>query len=262
MDKKQWHYMKDEQSTGPFSEKEIISKIESSEISKNTLVWPEDGEDWRPAKDVFDLQDLFPPPLPGKKLINLGGIKENLLNNEWHTTPVHPWRRYFARILDVMVFGTMTFSIIGMVFYVMAPSTADDLFSSLEEPGGQIFDMILTTFVATFFSAAFIGFIGTSIGKWIFGIKVTDQSGKPIGFKKAWDRELKVWFRGLGMGIPLVVLFTTISAYQKLRKNGATSWDEEMGLKVSYKNNSFLQILMSVIGFIVLISITAMLRVM
>ncbi len=204
MDNKQWHYMRDEQATGPFSEQEIISKIESGEISKNTLDWPEDGEDWNPAKDVFDLHDLFPPPLPGKRIINLGNIKENLLNNEWHTTPVHPWRRYFARLLDIVVFGTLAFGIIGIVFYAIAPSAADDLFSSLDGPGGRILDIILTTFVSTFFSAVFIGFIGTSIGKWVFGIKVTDHTGKTIGFKKAWERELKVWFRGLGIGIPLV----------------------------------------------------------
>lgn len=260
MDEKQWHYMHDEQSVGPFSQQQLIALIESGTLNKNTLVWSESEDEWRAAHKVFDLGELTPPPLPGKKLINFSALKDNLLTTEWRTEPVHPWRRYFARILDIMICGSLFFMAFGIVTYAMSAGFAEGFFGAMEGPAGQLLDIILTTFVATFLSAAFIGYTRTSIGKWFFGIKVSDAAGKPIGYKKAFERELKVWFKGLGMGIPIVVLFTSFAAYQRLTSTGSTSWDEEMGLDILYKNNNLVQIIMSTIGLILILTISAILK--
>lgn len=260
MDDEKWHYMQKEQSFGPFSEKQLLLMVEKGTLSKTTLIWSESRESWKPAQETFDLEVLFPPPLPGQGSFNLGSVKERFLKNEWSISPPHPWRRYFARMLDIMILGTVTISLIGAVLYALAPEAAENFFENSTEPENRVFDVMATVFLAAFLSAAFIGFLGTSIGKWIFGIKVTDLHNKPIGFKRAWSRELKVWFRGLGLGIPVVVFFTCLSGYQNLIRNGQTTWDEEMQLKVSYRNNGLLQICMSVFGVFLFITITAILN--
>ena len=61
---KKWHYIKDGQSYGPVFKKDIISMLESGELSRETLVWPKGSEKWILASDAFDLDGRVPPPVP------------------------------------------------------------------------------------------------------------------------------------------------------------------------------------------------------
>jgi hypothetical protein len=36
----------------------------------------------------------------------------------------------------------------------------------------------------------------------------------------------------MGIRIPFIKLFTMIAAYNRLKRNGITSWDEKCGIKV------------------------------
>ena len=76
----------------------------------------------------------------------------------------------------------------------------------------------------------------TTFGKWCLGISIIDTNGSPLGFEKAFKRSLLVLWRGLGLGIPFIGLFTHIHQYGVLTKKGATSWDEELGCKVRHSN--------------------------
>jgi hypothetical protein len=45
-----------------------LESLRNYNLEKNTLVWKEGLEDWKPAEDFEELQDLFlsiPPPIPG-----------------------------------------------------------------------------------------------------------------------------------------------------------------------------------------------------
>ena len=41
--------------------------------------------------------------------------------SSWSAKPVAPWRRYFARLLDILVNGLFVFTIIGLAWGIMAP---------------------------------------------------------------------------------------------------------------------------------------------
>ncbi len=258
---KKWHYMQGEKSVGPFSEPQIVSMIEGGTINANILVWPEGGETWKPAKDVFDLDGLFPPPFPGKKFPSIPRIDNGLLRlkSEWLTSPPHPWRRYFARLLDLMTFGALGFMVLGFMLYAVVLSFADNFFNQIiyEQPA---LDSILSVLISIPISAIVLGFTGTTIGKWFFGIRVTDNEGRPLGFKKAWEREGMVWFRGLGLGIPIVSLFTVYSGYKNLMMEGQTTWDRDLSIKTSYKPNTILQIVMGLVGFLIFCVILGILQ--
>ena len=51
---------------------------------------------------------------------------------------------------------------------------------------------------------------------------------------QALARSLRVWFFGVGVGLPLISLFTMARAHGRLRRGGVTSWDEKGNLVVSY----------------------------
>jgi hypothetical protein len=114
---------------------------------------------------------------------------------------------------------------------------AADLFSILDGPGGRIIDIVLSLVAAIPGNAAMIGLTGASIGKWIFGIRVM-RDGKPIGFANALAREFKVWWRGLGAGVPLVSLATLAHAFRQLTDNRITSWDNDQSNTVVHRAES------------------------
>ncbi|MEZ9526511.1 SPFH domain-containing protein [Enterovibrio norvegicus] len=56
------------QQTGPFGLDVIQAKVQSQEITRQTLVWKEGMASWAGAADVSELRNLFgavPPPIPG-----------------------------------------------------------------------------------------------------------------------------------------------------------------------------------------------------
>ncbi|PMN94294.1 SPFH domain-containing protein [Enterovibrio norvegicus] len=56
------------QQTGPFGLDVIQAKVQSQEITRQTLVWKEGMASWTGAADVSELRNLFgavPPPIPG-----------------------------------------------------------------------------------------------------------------------------------------------------------------------------------------------------
>lgn len=202
---------------------------------------------------------MLPPPLPNQPNAYSPALRKPPTFS-WDSSPPHPWRRYLARMLDVSVNGILIFLCLGMVLGVLSPQFAANFFSIFEKPEGRLLESMLTTFVATFLTAAFIGFTGSSIGKFFFGLRVMDKDNRPLGYKTAFKREMMVWVRGLGLGVPIIMLFTAYSAYKKLLKDGNTTWDQELGCQVVYRSNSIKQIALGCIGFIIFLGVAAWTR--
>ncbi len=60
----------DGKQTGPFNLSELESKVNSSQVKKNTLIWNQHLVQWTPANKVSELTSLFsmtPPPIPELK---------------------------------------------------------------------------------------------------------------------------------------------------------------------------------------------------
>jgi uncharacterized RDD family membrane protein YckC len=123
------------------------------------------------------------------------------------------------------VIGSLVWVCLGVLSLLFPPEPTDRLFAFFETPVGRLFDGMLTLVLMIPVSAALIGLSGSSPGKWIFGVRVADVSGRPIGLTKAIVREAKVWLRGLGAGIPLVALFALWSSKEDLESKGRTAWD-------------------------------------
>ena len=119
----------------------------------------------------------------------------------------------------------------------------------------RLADAIVTVAAAIPLNAALIGFTGSSLGKWLFGVRVVGQDGRPIGFGKALLRELFVWVQGMGLGIPVVNLITFWLSYSRLEKNGATPWDEQSRHVVLYRPQGPGQIIGVVVGVVLFLGL-------
>lgn len=136
-----------------------------------------------------------------------------------------PWQRLWSKTLDLnlyMIPLTLIATLLGF-------------FDGSEHP--LYSGMILLPF-AIAIDAIIISTIGNSIGRAIIGIRVEKNDGEKLTVAEALRRGLRVYFFGMGMGLPLVSFFTYLHNLKRLNKNRPTSWDEAIDTSVSRKGNT------------------------
>jgi hypothetical protein len=134
----------------------------------------------------------------------------------------HPWRRWFARIVDM----TIAAFVLGIVVGIFAPNST--IFNS--SLGTSILVllvwMVAEPFVLTYFE--------NTPGKALLNIRLKTVEGRSLRLDQAFQRSARVWFFGLGAGLPIVSLVTLVAAYNKLTKQGITSWDRVGNFSVTH----------------------------
>jgi uncharacterized RDD family membrane protein YckC len=157
---------------------------------------------------------------------------------EWTDVSPHPWRRYIARTLDNLVLGSLTWMLIYAAILLLTPAaTADRVFAALDRPEARLVNIVVTQILVIPGNALMIGLTGVSLGKWIFGVRVS-KDGAPIGVVRALRRELGVYSLGQGLGIPVLSLILPLLAFNRLQSGKAAVWDRAQDLTVSYRPQS------------------------
>jgi len=238
-----WIYAGADGHSEPVSEADLAELLTQGVITGETAVRPSDLASWAP---LFTWLPQMAPPLPPE----LPPVK-----GAWIDRKPHPWRRYFARLLDGAVVGGLTWFVLALTFFAVAPLQAEVFFSAFDGPGGKIADLMLTLLVAIPGNALIIGLTGVSLGKWLFGIKVVTPKGRPIGIVAAFGREVTVWFKGFGMGVPLVSLFTLIRSHLKLVEDGHSAWDNPKERILLHRPMNALQVTLIVLAIPLLMAI-------
>ncbi|MFW6106644.1 MAG: RDD family protein [bacterium] len=145
----------------------------------------------------------------------------------------HPWRRYFARMLDYATVGLIPLFILHLLVAKFAPQGVDRLsllMSNLVAAG------IIHSAIWIPVEAALIALTGRTPGKSLYGIKIVDEQGNKLSFRASLKRSALVWVQGLGLGIPIVALFTQLAAHKRLGQTGSTLWDNAVEAKVTHEN--------------------------
>jgi uncharacterized RDD family membrane protein YckC len=217
-----WYYLVGPDKVGPRSLDEILALAQAGAIVSDTLVWAPGMDDWCRASTVEELKE------PLRVLEYAGSVGAGAQAGFGEATGVpassenHPWRRWLARVVDYAVAAF----VLGFVLAFIAPETS-------------IFDnnVTATLVVCAFWviAEAFVqAWFGNTPGKALFAISVKQQDGRSLRVDQALARSLRVWLFGVGVGLPLVSLFTMAHSHGRLRRSGATSWDEKGNLVVSY----------------------------
>lgn len=185
---------------------------------------------------------------------NSKGIDDSI--DGWLINPVTPWRRYGARFLDISINGILGVLLLSIAWYSIAPLSAQNFFSALNPAT----DILLTVFMSIIISGILTGFSGTTIGKWIFGIRVTMPDGSTIGIINGIARDFGVWVKGLALGIPIISFITMYMSYNRLKNKGSTSWDHSEGYVVTHRPNGWIQYALNVLGVLLIITTQALSR--
>jgi len=167
----------------------------------------------------------------------------------------HPWRRFFARTVDTSTIGLLLFLLLAFAVGATVPAIAASFAKTIENPIIASFLLYLVWLPA---EAAFLSLLGTTPAKWLFGIRVTHPNGDLLSFSDALNRSFLVWVRGVGLGIPVVALFTQLFAYRLLKRTGTTLWDTFAGAVVTHVRWGALRALVCtvvVFGVLILLSV-------
>ncbi len=144
----------------------------------------------------------------------------------------HPWRRFFARTVDLMSIGILIFLLFLFSVDYLFPQNIGGFTKFIANPIGAA---IVIYVLWLPFEALFLSLGGATPTKWVFGIHVANQTGGKLSYMQALNRTILVIVQGEGFGIPFVTLFTRLFAYRRLTKTGTTLWDASAGSVVTHK---------------------------
>lgn len=144
----------------------------------------------------------------------------------------HPWRRFFARTVDICTAGFALFLLLIFAFSAAMPEQAAGFAKAMENPIIAGFVLYLIWVPA---EAVLLSLFGATPAKWLFGIRVVHPGDDFLSLSEALNRSFLVFIQGVGFGIPFVALFTQLFAYRRLTKTGTTLWDTSTSAVVLHK---------------------------
>jgi len=213
-------------------------------------------ERYRPANDENStMNNSAFSPHDDVGTFTTNSTKNTFDTGHWVPNPVIPWRRYFARMFDTLFNGMVLVFLIGIAAFQVAPYDADKFFSNIN----PLVETMLTAFLGCIGSGIILGFTGTTLGKWIFGVRVLTLNGQNIGVIAGIQRDFQVWIRGFGLGIPLITLITLILSYKSLTTDKVSVWDKDRYCVIHRPSGPF-QYFLNAVGIMLFFSISVIAR--
>jgi uncharacterized RDD family membrane protein YckC len=257
-----WQYMDGTEPSSPTSWERLLELLRRNTISPDTLVRREGSEAWFGLGRILSDPALSPPP-PSFAISRAGDASSAGASSQsgiWVDMTAHPWRRYVARMIDTTIYAAAGFYVTGIILATTDISLSYRFVDLLSGLSGRLISAFLGFIYAILGGALVIGFTSGSFGKWLMGVRVVDASYRPIGIPRALLRELLVWVKGLGFGIPFVTLVTLVMAYRRLDGDAITSWDDKLGLVVLHRPRGVAQTVLGIVGIALYVAAVVALR--
>lgn len=128
-----------------------------------------------------------------------------------------PWRRYWARCLDFSLYNML----VGFLMYDFQHRT--------------VLVPILTLLAMLTIEPLLLSMFGTTVGKAVFGIRVTDFEGGRLSYTSAIERTWTVMWEGEALRIPIISLYFLYKSLDLCEQDIPLSWENESEL--TYKDD-------------------------
>ena len=135
--------------------------------------------------------------------------------NDGEHINVKPWTRFWARILDYIIFVSLVF----LLANILLKPQLKGFYLFL------LYHLAILVWVPV--EAGLLSTWGMTPGKWLFNITLRDEKWKKPIFIAALKRSVSVWFNGIVMGIPILFLLGLLKQYRNLSQIKATVWDRK-----------------------------------
>lgn len=248
------------QQNGPHTRDELIARWRAGDVRGTSLVWAPTLPDWISFAQAFPAltPPAAPPVAPRPPPTPSAPVAQDRINAPSLGTPVpelptawtvpapaaprdeagarlspgvHPWRRYFAKQLDVMVFSVGSVFAFAVALEFISPETGAGFSQAMDN---QFAAALVAVALWGIGDALCLAWFGNTPGRSLYGIRVSMADGSRLTAATAFMRSTLVGIKGMGFGIPIVALVTTLVAYNKLTRDGASSWDSELGTQVTH----------------------------
>jgi hypothetical protein len=263
-----WYVRKGDREIGPLSEQALRAIAATGQIDPQTLVRRSAMEEWVTVATVPGIlppaSRAIPPPVaqpdPSPSLVPAAAPPPPpALTLESLPIPVQvdlatPWRRFWARWVDV-VFGAC---LVGFVLGAVRPS--------LYQPGGwgaaheQLLGWLVMPVVMVLDGVVYAVF-GNTPGKAIAGIAVRDErSGGRLPLFIYLKRNFELYFFGLGTVFPILALIALVVSFRRADRDELLSWDLSADSRVMARSVNPLRTWIVALAYFMLVGGLSLLR--
>lgn len=134
----------------------------------------------------------------------------------------HPWRRFFARGLDVAIYATI-WSAISYLALRWNTSASSSL---------RFLEIVIAFIMMLLLEPVLLSTLGTTPGKWLFGLQVRRYTGQKLSYLDALIRTWMVIQYGEGFSIPIYNIYRLYKSYKTCADNEELPWDEDIAYTI------------------------------
>lgn len=223
---------------GPIHDFEVRKKIEAGELPADTPAWHDGLSAWRPLVEISLFEREFDKPFESRDTPYAPPVHAT----DSPTPPPLPdqpfvLRRFWARWFDLFLYDGLWW--IGMW------AAGRDIEATLNNLWIMLFHYVPWFALEAFLLHRF----GTTPGKWLLGIKVTNHDGSLMNLANSTQRAARVLFIGIGFGWGPLALICQTMAWFTTRRIGRPLWDQAGGHRVTANSLNPLRIVAYVFLF-------------
>ena len=150
--------------------------------------------------------------------------KSNLNEDQGSNIPV---RRFFARWLDSLVYSTIWLFFLTVVMKINVLSIRRWMAIGVLSISKwmTIIDIVVGIVFVLLIEPVLLSAFGTTIGKWILGIRITDLNGRRLSYAKARSRVVIMLWRGNGFYIPIYNVVRLWKSFSDCRDGKTLGWE-------------------------------------
>lgn len=152
------------------------------------------------------------------------GVEDRMKNstesqpeNDIPATPNISWRRLLARLFDLYVYQFIVTAFLRLVLNV----------NTSIEIGWKLVEIPLPIILMYFVEPVLLCIMGTTFGKWIFGIRVQNKEGRKLSYDAAKRRAFRVFFYGMGAYFTPTMLWRLWVSYVDSKERKLLPWEDE-----------------------------------
>lgn len=136
-----------------------------------------------------------------------------------------PWRRFFARMLDEAVYSTLWSCFMLLAFQIRTNDAG---------LGWALVNIVIVLLLTIVLEPLQLSLFGTTLGKWILGLRVLDNYDGKLSFSYARSRTTDMLFYGQGFHIPIVSWVCMWKNFVKCKDGKELEW--EYGSRIVLKD--------------------------
>lgn len=167
--------------------------------------------------------------------------------------PRIPWRRYFARMLDLSIIELFVYGILALGFRANIQNIPNVVTWLM---GFLVWGMLIPL------EAWCISRFGTTPGKAIMGISITDENERPLSFGRAAERTWEVFIHGAGANMPIYSIYRYWKCYKEVKDLEELEWDYRLTVTAKdyrhWRTVVYLAAWAVLVGLLILLSLAPM----